>query len=68
MGLKKMKYFVLYEEKIFLLLNEDFAKIVVHVLMLIDVDIQDDFAFLILVELNVEDVFVFDIQDIPIKL
>jgi hypothetical protein len=36
--------------------------------MLIDVDIQDDFAFLILVELNVEDVLVFDIQDIPIKI
>jgi len=44
------------------------VKIVVHVLMLIDVDIQDDFAFLFLVELNVEDVLVFDIQDIPIKL
>jgi len=58
----------LCEEKIFLLLNEDFVKIVVHVLMLIDVDIQDDFAFLFLVELNVEDVLVFDIQDIPIKL
>jgi hypothetical protein len=36
--------------------------------MLIDVDIQDDFAFPILVELNVEDVLVFDIQDIPIKI
>ncbi len=42
--------------------------IVGHVLMLIDVDIQDDFAFPILVELNVEDVLVFDIQDIPIKI
>lgn len=63
-----MKYFVLCEGKIFLLLNENFVNIVGHVLMLIDVDIQDDFAFLILVELNVEDVLVFDIQDIPIKI
>lgn len=41
---------------------------VVHVLMLIDVDVQDDFSFPILVELNVEDVFVVDIQDIPINI
>ncbi len=46
------------------LLNENFVKIV-HVLMLIVVVVQDEFSFQVLVELNLVDVLVVDIQDIP---
>jgi len=46
------------------LLIEDFARIVL-VPMLIVVVVRDDFSFLILVELDVEDAFDVDIPNIP---